>query len=256
LTQICVGNEFEAFCDICRAVNKNTECPKDLSCSSDGLEYDGIVGTCSKDHIITLKASGKDFSKLPESLNNMTYLQILNIGNNKLKSLPVLDQLTALKTVYIHSNSLESFNDVFVNSRKIEFISAANNALKKLPPELVNMSLKTLNVANNKLKTIPPELKEIKTLVNLDLSQNEFDCSAIRKNFTGTIFADQCIQSQQRTEDDVSGLPLSYSGEPTHEPLDGFEIAAIILAVIFVCLLVPAIVLFILYRQKGMSTQA
>ena len=218
-----------------------------------------------------------DLEKLPASLNNMTYLQILNAGNNKLKSLPVLDKLTALKTIYIHSNNLESFTGVFVNSRKMEFISAGNNKLTELPPELANMSLKTLfvslsflslfsvltfmlisalfrNVQNNEIASLPIELKGIKTLVNLDLSQNDFDCSEIRATFSGTIFAEQCIQSQQKTEKDVPGLPLSYSGEPTHAPLDGYEIAAIVLAVLFVCLLIPCVVLYVVYRRRGIST--
>jgi len=254
LTQICVGNEFEAFCDVCRAANEKTECPADLTCAGGDLEYDGIVGTCSGSHIITLKASGMDFEKLPASLNNMTYLQILNAGNNKLKSLPVLDKLTALKTIYIHSNNLESFTGVFVNSRKMEFISAANNKLTELPPELANMSLKTLNVQNNELASLPVELKGIKTLINLDLSENNLDCSEIRATFSGSIFAEQCIQSQQKTEKDVPGLPLSYSGEPTHAPLDGYEIAAIVLAVLFVCLLIPCVVLYVVYRRRGIST--
>jgi len=250
LTQLCVANEFQAFCDVCRLVNPDTKCPEDLACSKDPIDYDGIVATCSGSHIATLKASNKGLSKIPDSLNNMTSLQILNLGNNKLKSLPVLSQLTALKTVYLHSNSLESFTGVFVNSNKLDFISAGNNQLKELPLELVNMSLKTLIVNNNNLTTIPLEFKQIKTLVNVDISENLLDCAQIRVNFTG-IFAEQCIQSQQKTEKDVPGLPLSYSGEPTTAGLDGYEIAAIILFVIFLCLLIPGIILFVVYHRKA-----
>jgi len=256
LAEICLGNEFAAFCDVCRLVNEKTECPADLSCKESVIEYDGVVSMCQGGHITSLKVYNKGLESLPESLNNMTRVQILNIANNKFEKLVPLPGLVALKTLYIHNNKLKNLTGVFTNSPKVEYISAGNNKLVELPPEWVNMSLKTLNVPSNELETLPIEYRDMNTLTQVDLSQNSLDCEMIRVEFKNTIFADQCIQSQQKTEDDVKPLPLSYTGEPEHAGLDAYEIVAIVLAVLFVCLLVPAIVLYIMYRNKGLSTQA
>jgi len=255
LIELCVGSEFTAFCDICKTVNRNSKCPVDLSCKEELIEYDGIVGLCSKGHIVTLKAYNKKIAFMPQTLNEMTYLQSMNLGDNRLISLPVLKNLTALKTVYIHNNKIKKFTGVFVNSLKMEFISASNNALQELPPELANMTLKNLNVANNNISSIPIEYKNMKNLTNLDLSGNILDCSKVRSTFTG-IIAEQCIQTQQKTEKDVAALPLTYTGDPTRQGLDGYEIAAIVLACVFVCLLIPSVILYTMYRRNGLSTLA
>jgi len=231
--------------------NSGTKCPADLSCAEELISYDGIVSMCTKGHITTLKAPSLGFTKLPESLNNMTYLQFMNVADNKLTQLPVLDKLSALTTIYIYSNKLTNITGVFVNSSKMQHISASDNSLTELPPEWGKMTLlKNLNVANNVLSTIPKEYKNLTKLKNLDLSGNVFHCNEVQKNFTG-IFADMCIQSQQKTEKEVDGLPLNYSGDPTHAGLDGYEISAIIMAVLFICLLIPSVYLYTKYRGSG-----
>jgi len=258
LAHICVGTEFTAFCEICRAVNSKTECPADLSCpENDVIAYDGIVSTCRKGHIITLKATNQGLSTLPSSVNEMTYLEMINIAANKFKELPTLDALTSLKTVYIHGNKLENITGVFAASTKLEVLSASNNELKELPPEFAEMKkLKNLNVANNKLSSIPAAYANMEGLTSLDISQNMFNCSEVKKQLPETIFAEQCIQSQQKIDEGGKSLPLSYSGEPKHGGLDAYEIAAIVLAVVFVILLVVAIVLYTLYRRNGLPTLA
>jgi len=254
LTHICVGTEFTAFCELCAKSKSASECPANLTCTDGVVVCGSIRGTCSSaGHIIILKAQNQDISVVPESLNEMTYLQKLNLAENKIESLPVLDQLTELNEVLLYSNKLTNISGVF-SSKKITSVNLADNALIELPPELALCPLVTLNVNQNELNWIPFDYSKIDTLLFVYLDQNKLDCDEIRVDFANTPIADNCNPSQQKNEQDVSGLPLSYSGEPSHAGLNAYEVVSIVLAAVFLCLLVVGIVLYIRYRHRGAST--
>jgi len=258
LTQLCVGTEFTAFCDICRLKNPSTKCPEDLSCASAAIsiEYDGIKAKCGgTDHILSLFADSAGLKSLPDSLNEMTHLTIMSFASNSLTELPVLDQLTDLTTVYLSSNKINNLAGVF-SSSNLKYIMANDNNLTEIPAEWAELDLAQLNVANNQLTSIPEAFNNGHNIDNLNIDQNMLDCPAIWKTFAGNAFADKCIPAQQKTGDDGPLLPLDYIGEPAHAGLDGYEISAIILFVLFVCLLVAAIVLYKYYRSNGGSTHA
>jgi len=252
LTQICVSEdtEFTAFCDVARLVNPETECPATLSCPGD-LFYDAVSAGCSGGHIVSFKAQGLSLKSLPESLNAMTYLTQLNIADNELTELPVLKNLTKLQTIYAFSNKLTTITGVF-NSPKLASVSIANNALVDLPPEFGETALNTLNIMNNDIEKIPESYKGL-TMKSVSLSGNKLDCSEVATTFPGSLFAQNCMQAQQRTEDDYPALPTSWSTEPPNEGLDAYEITSIILACIFVVGAVLAVVFYVRYRRGGIE---
>jgi len=258
LVTLCVAEdtEFTAFCDLARLVADDTDCPPDLSCAESYFSYEGVVASCSGSHITSLKASGLKLKTLPESLNAMSYLQMINIANNELTSLPVLGALKNLKTIYLYSNQLTTITGVFPNSTKIEFVSANNNKLTELPPEFGNATkLKNLNFDNNDVESIPESYKNL-PLVGVGMSQNKIDCAEVRRVFGSSkakAFAENCIQAQQRTEDDIPALPTSFSTEPPNEGLDAFEITSIILMVVFIVGCVLGIVFYVRYRNGGID---
>jgi len=257
LTEICVCDEeatqFTAYCDLVRLVNPEVSCPADLNCDDGFFSYNKVVATCTGSDITSLKASGVGLNSLPESLNAMTKLEILNVANNALTSLPVFGDLKALKTVYVYSNQLTTLNGVFPNSTKLEFVSANNNALTELPPEFANTNMKTFNFDNNNIENLPDEYVKMKKLVGVGMSKNKFDCSVVKQKFPKTAFETACIQAQQKTEDDVPALPTSFSTEPPNEGLDGYEITSIILFVLFIVCAAIAIVFYVRYRNGGVE---
>jgi len=260
LAHICVGDgdEFVAFKDLCLAASQAA--PTALKCVDNEISCGGVIGTCVKDHIVYLKAFNQGINKLPDTMNNMVYLKQVNVANNNLEALPVLDKLTRLNIFLMYNNKITNFTGVFVNSKSLQAINAGNNKLVELPPELGNMvNLTTLNVNNNELTEIPSTYENLIgpgfSLRYFDISGNKFDCTVVRGVFSGLI-ADSCIQSQQRTEQEVPALPLVYPDEQARAGLNGYEIASIILGVLFVCLLIPAIILYINFRKKPFSTEA
>jgi len=258
-TQICVGSEFTAFCDVCRKVNPETACPENLACSDGSVEYDGVVGVCSSDnkHITSLKATNKGLTEIPDSVNELEYITLLNLAGNKIEKLPVLGGLRALKTVYLYNNELESVTGVFVNSTRLASFSIAGNKLNELPPEFSEFNLTSLAFDNNNVSEIPESYASLTdTLGVLRLDQNMLNCSTIKKTFPGTIFAEKCVQVQQKIEETGPVLPLVYPDDPASAGLDAYEIVSIILFVIFVCLLVVAIVLYKRYRGNGGAASA
>jgi len=254
-TQICVGDEIAAYCDVVRLVDPETKCPEGVECTTKTVELvPGLAGRCEGGHFTSLKASSLGLTQIPESMNNMTFLQTLNIADNQITELPVLDQLTALTTIYMHQNKIKNFTGVFVNSGSVTYISASDNELVELPPELATMSsLETLLVANNKITELPPEYANLKNLNRVDIKGNEFHCEDVWSNFSGTPFASSCLAPQQRTDDIYPELPLDYSGDPTTAGLDDYEIAAIVLACVFVVLLVVLIIAYVMYRRKSVA---
>jgi len=255
VAQFCAGQatEFTAFCDVARLVNAETTCPADLSCADVSFTYDGVTATCTGTHISSLKASDLKLASLPESLNNMTSLQILNVASNELTALPVLGGLKALKTLYLYNNKLTTITGIFPNSPKLDFVAVSNNALTELPPEFALLKIKTLNFDNNDVEKLPAEYKNITSLRDVGMAQNKFDCDEVRKNFADTLFATECIQAQQRTEDGYPALPTSFSTEPPNEGLDAFEITALVLMCVFVVGAVVAIVMYVRYRKGGLQ---
>jgi len=261
LTQVCFGEdtEFTAFCDLARLVNSKTDCPADLSCSGvQFFNYENIVATCSKSHIITLKASRLDLKSVPESLNNMKYLQMLNLAENSLTTLPVLADLTELTTIMLNSNKLTKITGVFPNAVSLKTVSLGDNQLVELPPEFANAAITSLLLDGNNITTIPDEYANLK-LTQVGISQNMLDCSVVQQKFPPkkaplVSFGESCIQAQQKTDDEYPALPTSFSTEPPREGLDAYEITSIILTVVFVIGTTLAIVFFIRYRNGGIGS--
>jgi len=255
LSQFCAGEQtqFTAFCDVVKMIKADAVC--EPSCTQGYYVLEGVTALCAdKKDITSLKATGLGLKTLPESVNAMKKLQILNVGNNAITSLPVFGSLKALKTVYIFNNQLTTLTGVFPNSTVLEFVSANNNALADLPPEFAKFKkLKNFNFDNNNVTSLPEEYVNFTSLSGVGMANNLLDCTEVKEKFSKTVFATECVQAQQRTENNFPALPTSFSTEPPAEGLDAFEIVSIVLAVVFVICLVVAIVLYVRYRNRGID---
>ncbi|XP_025058788.1 E3 ubiquitin-protein ligase LRSAM1 [Alligator sinensis] len=105
-----------------------------------------VPKSCSIQSLITVKRLA--FSRTLQEYGQLTFLQVLNIERNLLKSLP------------------QSIGDL----AQLQTLNVKGNKMKELPTTLGGLrSLRTLDVSENHLQELPPVLAHIRTLETLTL---------------------------------------------------------------------------------------
>ncbi|HEY4423166.1 MAG TPA: COR domain-containing protein, partial [Pyrinomonadaceae bacterium] len=99
----------------------------------------------------------KKLTELPESLGQLTQLQMLDLTSNQLTALPEsLGQLTQLQTLYLVSNQLTALPEWFGQLAQLQYLYLQYNELTELPETLVHLDhLEVLRLNDNPLN---PEL--------------------------------------------------------------------------------------------------
>jgi len=100
-------------------------------------------------HLTEVDLTNRHLKKIPDSLQNFTHLQELNLSNNEITIITGLAQLTELKKLNLSDNKIE----------KIEGLDTL-------------LQLKTLNLHDNKIKIIEG-LENLSNLQELTLQNNE-----------------------------------------------------------------------------------
>ena len=117
-----VANEVESgICD------RTTAVADALVAAIAGASTCGEVTPSQVAGVTTLNVSNKDLTTLKVGdFNGLTALQILNLGNNRLTSLPDLSALTNLQQLQLQQNSLTSLPDLSALTNIISFIPSLN----------------------------------------------------------------------------------------------------------------------------------
>ena len=117
------------------------------------------------------------FEQLPQGLDKLNQLKILNLDTNKLKNIDSLSTLKALETLILHTNQIEAIPTSLGQLKKLKILSLAGNLIPNIPNELGNLSqLEELYLSSNKITTIPPDsLGRLKKLKELYLDNNEIN---------------------------------------------------------------------------------
>lgn len=103
-------------------------------------------------HIVALMIINKGLIKLPKSINQLKYLQGLDLRRNRLTDLP------------------ESIGQL----EYLEELSLQDNALKSLPESIGKLTnLRVLHLENNDLTTLPETICNLKTWYPIGLSNNK-----------------------------------------------------------------------------------
>ncbi|KAJ8647632.1 hypothetical protein MRB53_000655 [Persea americana] len=149
--------------------------------SDSGICWEGLSSFKS---LTVLSLSQNHLNSLPAALGALTSLQQLDVGNNKLTSLPdeigLLCQLQILKA---SNNRIRSIPSSIGNCHPLIEVDFSSNLLVELPEMFGNLQkLKALHLSNNGLKSLPSTLfKMCSQLCTLDLHGTEITMDVLRQ---------------------------------------------------------------------------
>lgn len=127
--------------------------------------------------LVELDLSYNRLCDLPSFIGYSPHLQVLDIQDNQLNSLPPeMVNLKQLLKLNISHNRFSILPEVVYNMPWLEMLFAANNHINNLDPEgLIQMkNLKVLDLVNNDIKHLPPQLGLLEQLRRLQLFGNPF----------------------------------------------------------------------------------
>jgi internalin A len=107
-------------------------------------------------------------------LGQLTNLQVLDLVNNRLKSIPPeLAQLTNLQRLYLQNNQLSSIPPELAQLTNLQALGLSSNQVTLMPDVLGRLTnLQILDLTSNQLTSVPPELAELTNLQRLYLDDN------------------------------------------------------------------------------------
>jgi len=125
-----------------------------------------------------LDLNGMKLTELPESIGQLTQLQLLNLSNNQLTTLPEsMGGLMQLQSLTLSFNQLMKLPDSLGKLTQLQSLALSKNQLTIIPEWLKNLTqLQALGLSyNNKLKSLPEWLGELTQLQELNLQGLQLD---------------------------------------------------------------------------------
>jgi Leucine-rich repeat (LRR) protein len=130
------------------------------------------LDTDEESYVLELYAAYNKFSTFPKGIARMSKLEVLDLSNNKIKTLEHLKG-PRLKRLSLSGNKLSRF-DCKEYLSELEFVDLSYNRLGDCPSELSHsMALSDLNLAFNNLTILPAWLRQ-SNIKTLDLSGNPY----------------------------------------------------------------------------------
>lgn len=126
------------------------------------------------DTVTYLDLSGYDLSSLPPGIGQLTNLQTLYIGSNRLNTLPLeISKLQNLEVLSLGGNDFQSLPPVIGQLTKLRELDCHMGDISSLPPEIGKLkNLETLDLSWNNLQSLPPEIGKLSKLERLQLGDN------------------------------------------------------------------------------------
>jgi len=169
------------------------------------LSKNSLVDLSKLCSLVNLKVLNCEFNKLRpgslQSATNLSKLQTLNAGNNRLGGQVLSNQTqssfpelpASLKELKLPSNSFLSIPPQIcsANLTKLENLDLSNNSLAHVPPEIKFLkSLVDLNLDNNSIPSLPNEIGELKKLKVLSLRSNGMNGTTSPQPLPPSLFSD------------------------------------------------------------------
>ena len=151
----------------------------DWSWSDSGVTSDGK----HIERIIEIRWMDYNITNIPSEIEDLEYLQILELEDNKLATLPPeMKRLGRLKDLQLQNNELTSLPNKIGLMANLEKLNVRGNKLIDLPESIGLLDkLTVLNVGNNQLATLPDTLCELilSQLSNINIECNQLDSSKV-----------------------------------------------------------------------------
>ena len=170
-------------------------------------------------HIIVLDISFSLLEELPESIGNLSNLQLLNISDNHLKELPEsIGNLSKLEVLYISNNQLKELPESIGNLSNLQELQITVNQLKELPESIGNLSnLQSLNIYRNLLEELPESIGNLSNLQSLNIEDNQLkelpESIGNLSNLEDLSISDNQLKELPESIGNLSKLEVLYIGD-------------------------------------------
>lgn len=153
------------------------ECSKTIP-KSTTFSYNKPNFTIGKRNIKALNLINLNLERLPDSIGNLTDLEILYLDSNKLTSIPSsIRRLKFLRELRLVDNHLSSLPKTMSELKSLKILNLDGNNFDFIPELIKNFkSLKYLDISNNPIKKEPHffgELDNLKILYAISLENHE-----------------------------------------------------------------------------------
>ncbi len=113
-------------------------------------------------------------TELPESLEQLTQLQLLDLSQNFLRTLPAwIGKLTQLRSLYLPYNRLAAVPESLSDLTQLQSLNLSYNRLTTLPQSLSSLiQLQSLDISFNQLMTLPEFISAFTQLKELNIAYN------------------------------------------------------------------------------------
>lgn len=121
------------------------------------------------------KYTFKDLKVIPLSLFNLTQLEKLDLGDNKINKIPKeIKNLVNLQKLNLWNNVITTIPSEIGELTSLIYLNFYHNKIKKVPEELYNLTnLHLLGLSNNQLDYISPNIRQLIELRTLGLEYNK-----------------------------------------------------------------------------------
>jgi len=133
-------------------------------------------------HLLNLRTLNLSKNKLddksfPTVLENLVFLEELNLAGNNLTEIPsFVMNLPRLKVLKLAENKITYIPSALFKVSSLERLYLGDNQLSSIPPKISDLTnLRLLSLANNKITSVPQEMKEMVNLICLQLHNNRIN---------------------------------------------------------------------------------
>lgn len=128
----------------------------------------------TNDKIKVLNLYLNPIPQFPQSVLNLSSLEVFSFGATTATTLPSLSGLKKLRWLTLTVNEFEFLPEDLPDLKNLEGLQLAKNHIKQLPKEIGLMNLKVLTLYSNQLTSLPDSFFDLK-LKKLNLANNFLD---------------------------------------------------------------------------------
>ena len=134
------------------------------------------------DRVVGLNLRGLGLTHISPMLNNLTALEQLDCGNNRLEDISTLHSLLPqLQVIKLDSNKLVTLPEDIGTFERLEVLDISENNIGELPSSIVNCSLTELNISGNELCDLPYDVAQWLTVQVGDFGESQ-RCDSLQQD--------------------------------------------------------------------------